>query len=321
MLFYYKKKDIFTAIKNIFLTILGTTISAFGTAVFIIPFNLVVGGASSIAIILNQLISAEFVTVDLLVVLVTWILFFIGWIFLGKNFALKTLISAIVFPIGVYVFSKLIEPDICHGLFCLQETEYIQTSILLAAFFGGVCTGAGRAIAFLGGGSTGGVDILALLLCKYIKKLRSSVAVFMINGLLVVWGLFVIKDLVVSLLGILSVFVSAIVEDKIFIGESQAFIAQIISEKYEEINHAIIERMARTTTFLDITGGYTKNKKKMLMVSFTASQYAELIHVINKMDPCAFITIHRAYEIEGEGWTRQRKQQVNNEISYSVRSV
>lgn len=77
----------------------------------------------------------------------------------------------------------------------------------------------GRAIAFLGGGSTGGVDILALLLCKYIKKLRSSVAVFMINGLLVVWGLFVIKDLVVSLLGILSVFVSAIVEDKIFIGE------------------------------------------------------------------------------------------------------
>ena len=66
----------------------------------------------------------------------------------------------------------------------------------------------------------------------------------------------------------------------------------------------VISKLNRTTTVFDAVGGYSGEKKKIVMVSFTMRQYAELIAVINSMDKTAFITIHRAHEINGEGWTR-----------------
>lgn len=289
--------------KNIILTITGTLILALGTALFIIPFDLIVGGISSLAILLNKLIGSEFFTMDMLVTIVTWALFFIGLFVLGVNFALKTLISAIVYPVGISFFSKLVDPNVMDGFFCLAQSEYSEISILLATLFGGVLIGAGCAITFVGGGSTGGVDIIAFLICKIFKKFRSSVVIFIIDALTIVMGIFVIKDFVLSLLGITSAFISALVVDKIFLGESKAFIAHIVSDRYDEINAQIIERLERTSTIIEATGGYSKKPKKMLMVSFTMAQYSELLNIITKTDKTAFVTIHRAHEVNGEGWT------------------
>lgn len=297
------KKSILTMSKNFILTVAGTLILALGTALFVIPFDLIVGGISSLAILLNKLIGSDFFTMDMLITIVTWALFFIGLFVLGLNFALKTLISAIVYPIGISLFSKLVDPNVMNGFFCLTQSEYSEISILLATLFGGVLIGAGCAITFVGGGSTGGVDIIAFLICKIFKKFRSSVVIFIIDALTIIMGIFVIKDFVLSLLGITSAFISAIVVDKIFLGESKAFIAQIISDKYEDINAQIINGLERTTTIIDATGGYSRKPKKMLMVSFTMAQYSELLNIITKTDKTAFVTIHRAHEVNGEGWT------------------
>lgn len=297
------KKNTAETLKNMLLVIAGTLILSFGTALFIIPFDLVVGGISSIAIILDKIIPLEFISVSLLVTLITWALFFVGLLFLGKNFALKTLISTIVYPIGISLFSRMIDPGFMNGFFCLTQSEYAQIAILLAALFGGVCVGSGCALTFLGGGSTGGVDIFAFLICRMFKKLRSSVVIFCIDALTITLGMFIIHDLTISLLGITSAFVSALIVDKIFLGESKAFIAHIVSDRYEEINRAVASTLSRTTSIMDITGGYTGTPKKMLMVSFTMSQYNDLLNIIHNTDKTAFVTIHRAYEINGEGWT------------------
>lgn len=290
-------------LKNLFFVIAGTLILALGTALFIIPFDLVVGGISSIAILLNRLLNIRFLTTDLLITVVTWTLFFIGLLGLGKSFALKTLVSSIVYPLGVSLFSGLTDPEVLNGMFCLSQSQYSEISILLAALFGGVLSGAGCALTFLGGGSTGGVDIFSFIICKIFKKARSSVVIFLIDALTISLGLFVFKDLVISLLGITSAFISAMVVDKIFLGESKAFIAQIVSDQYAEINRLIAERLERTTSIIDIEGGYSGEKKRMLMISFTMNQYNELINIINQTDKTAFVTIHRAHEINGEGWT------------------
>ncbi|MBQ4563649.1 MAG: YitT family protein [Lachnospiraceae bacterium] len=294
----------FQQLKNLFLVVAGTLILSLGTALFIIPFDLVVGGISSIAIILNQLLSIPFLTTDFLITIVTWSLFFIGLFALGKNFALKTLVSSIVYPLGFSLFSKLADPDVLNGMFCLSQSRYSEIAILLAALFGGVFVGTGCALTFLGGGSTGGVDIFAFIICKLFRKARSSVVIFLIDALTISLGLLVIKDLVISLLGITSAFISAMVVDKIFLGESRAFIAQIVSDQHVEINRLIAEKLERTTSIVEIEGGYSGKKKRMLMISFTMNQYNELINIINQTDSTAFVTIHRAHEINGEGWTR-----------------
>ncbi len=293
-------------IKNIFLVVLGTAILAFGTGIFLIPFDLVTGGISGVAIILNEILPINnfpISSIDFYVAILTWGLFILGLFILGKSFAVKTLISAIVYPPMLSLSLKLISPEVLNGFFDISK-HYPEIGIVLAAIFGGVFVGAGCAITFVGGGSTGGLDILSFIICKYFKKLKSSVVIFIVDALVVICGIFVIKDLVVSLLGITSAFLCAIVIDKVFLGESKAFIAQIVSDKHEEINDAIINKLDRTTTILNGMGGYSKTPKKVVLISFTMSQYADLMNLINQIDKNAFVSIHRAHEINGEGWTR-----------------
>lgn len=300
----YSRADVLRTVKNMVLVIGGTLILAFGTAVFILPFNLVVGGISGIALIVKNILPFEFISIDLIVTVVTWLLFFIGFAVLGKSFALKTLVSTIIYPIAISAFIRLASPDVLGGLFYLQASEHSEISLILAATVGGVLIGAGCAVTFLGGGSTGGVDIISLVLCKFFKKWKSSVVIFLVDATIVTAGIFVIGDLVLCLLGIISAMLAAFMIDKVFLGGSKAFIAHIVTDKYSEINDVIIHKINRTTTIFDAVGGYSGEGKKMLMVSFTMSQYAELMAVINKIDKDAFMTIHRAHEINGEGWTR-----------------
>lgn len=300
----YTKTEWRQILKNLFLTVVGTLILAAGTAIFIMPFDLVAGGVSGLSIIIKRLLPWEFLTLDLIVTVLTWVLFFVGWMVLGKGFALKTLISSIVYPVGISLFLRLVDPQVLGGFFSLQNSAHSDIALLLGASLGGVLVGAGCAITFLGGGSTGGVDIIAFVLCKIFKKWKSSVVIFIIDAAVVILGMFIIGDFVLSLLGVLSAFISAVMVDKVFLGGSRAFIAHIVSEKYDEISAGVIEKLERTTTVLDVTGGYSGEGKKMIMVSFTMSQYADLLNIVNRCDKYAFVTVHRAHEINGEGWTR-----------------
>jgi uncharacterized membrane-anchored protein YitT (DUF2179 family) len=217
---------------------------------------------------------------------------------------MKTLVSTIVYPIGVAIFSNITNPEFMGGFFNLQLSQHSGVGVLLAALFSGVLIGFGCALTFLGGGSTGGVDVIAFIACKIFKRLRSSVAIFVVDASAVLFGMFVIGDFVLSLLGIVSAFVAALVVDKVFIGGSKAFVAHIVTDKYEEINQLIIEKLDRTTTIVDVTGGYSKMGKKMLMVSFSMNEYSELMSIITKNDREAFLTVNQAHEIHGEGWTK-----------------
>ena len=300
-----KLPDLLTILKNSLLVIAGTLLVSFGTAVFILPFDLVASGISGMSIVLDKIIPLEFMTVDLIITILTWVLFFIGLLALGKHFALQTLLSTIVYPIGIALFMRITDPAVAGGFFYLEGyTDYSEVAIILATILGGACIGAGCAVTFIGGGSTGGVDIIAFIICKIFKRAKSSVVLFIIDAVVVLSGMFVIKDFVLSLLGIFTALVSAVMVDKVFIGSNRSFIAQIISNKHEEINREIIERVDRGSTVIDVKGGYTGNDKKMIMVSFTVNQYAEILNAINKHDKHAFVTIQQAHEINGEGWTR-----------------
>lgn len=295
-------KDIKTALKNLILVIGGTVIVAFGTALFLLPNDLVAGGVSGIAIIINKLIAVDFITVDVIITVVTWTLFFLGLIILGKRFAMNTLISTIVYPPAISLFMRMASSDFLGGFFAVDPSNSVH--LIISAIFYGITCGLGCALTFLGGGSSGGVDIIAFIITKFCKRFKSSAVIGVIDATIVILGMFIIGDFVLSLLGVLAVGISTVVIDKVFIGASKAFVAQIITENYETISRAVITDMNRTTTIINAVGGYSGKEHKMVMVSFTMRQYSELINVINKYDKNAFVTIHRAHEINGEGWTR-----------------
>ena len=302
----FSKRDLLAQYKNILMILLGTAVLSFGTAIFLVPFDLVTGGISGLGIVLNEILPFDF-TIDFYLTVLTWLLFLLGLIFLGANFALKTLISTIFYPIFFSFFYALVEYRVWNGLFVLQNSEYHEIAVLLASIFGGAFAGAGSAITFKAGGSSGGVDILAFLFVKIFKKIKSSHIIFLIDAVIVVLGVFVINDLVLSMLGIISALICSMVIDRIFLAGDDGYVAQIVTNASEEISQGVIEILDRTTTIVDVVGGYSKQPKKMVIVSFSMREYSDLMGIINREDPAAFFTVSRVHENHGEGWTSAKK--------------
>lgn len=303
------KKEWLYFLKSFGLVLLGTFILAFGIAMFIFPFELVTGGISGIGIILAKCFDGipflgDFGP-DVYSSVINWILFALGFLILGKSFAMKTLISTAFYPIALFISEYVVYHSPISALLDLTAYQdgYGAIALIVATIFGGACIGAGCAFTFLGGGSTGGVDVIALALSKYVKGLKSSVSFFVCDTLIILIGIFAVDNFLLSLLGIISAFICAVSIDKLFLGESSAFIANVVSDKYDEINRAVIEKMSRTTTIVEATGGYSGEGKKLVIITFAMRQYPAFTQVISEIDKNAFVTVHRAHEINGEGWT------------------
>ena len=304
-------------IKNVSLILLGTFVLAFGIAMFIFPFALVTGGISGIGIILAKMFDGvPFLGnfgPDVYSSLINWVLFVLGYLLLGKAFAMKTLVSTAFYPIALFISEYIIYRSPLSEFLDLSKYsgEYGAIAIIVATVFGGACIGAGCAFTFLGGGSTGGIDVIALTLSKYVKRLKSSISFFICDTLIILIGILAVNNLILSLLGIVSAFICAISIDKLFLGDSSAFIAHVVSDKYAEINRAVIEKMERTTTIVSATGGYSGEGKKLVIITFPMRQYPLFTQLISNIDKNAFVTVHRAHEINGEGWTYEKKQPEN----------
>ena len=190
-------------IKNLLLIALGTVALAFGTVAFLIPFELVTGGISGIAIIISEVTSDSVLPIETVIALLTWISFFAGLFFLGKSFALKTLLSALLYPIFISVFIEAGVPDIS-----LEILDFTASPVV-ASLLGGAFVGLGCSLSFIGGGSTGGVDILALVLCKGRPRLKISRVMLIIDSSVILFGAFAIANPMKTALGIFSALTSA----------------------------------------------------------------------------------------------------------------
>lgn len=305
------KKEIMKNVYHVLLIIAGTICLTFGTAAFLTPYHIVTGGVSGIAIAIQNAVygTAEEAKniVDIVAVSLNIILFIIGFFFLGKKFSVQTFLSVLIYTATFPLFIRVLHVDQWFNLESGFTPEKIDPrfTILLAALCGNTFVGIGVALTFLGGGSTGGVDVLALLLNKYCK-IKTSIATFVIDASVIIIGFIISKDLVTAIVGVIGAFVSALLIDKIFVGTSESFIATIVSDHYEEINDFVIRELDRSTTMINAIGGYSKGDKKMIRVVFGKKEYTQFIDYIRKVDPNAFISIAKAHEIRGEGFTEAK---------------
>ena len=302
MNFILSKKLISLSAKNTILIIFGTTVLAFGTAVFILPFNIVAGGVSGLGIIISSFVPSEVLSKELIISLLAWSVFFAGLFVLGRSFAVKTLTATVVYSIMLNIFSALVSDNVLDGFFVLNQD--LGINLIIASIFGGFFVGLGCSLTFIGGGSTGGTDIIAFMITKCFKRLKSSAVIGVIDALIVIVGMLAFKNFILSLLGILTVFITTAVIDKVFVGAARAFVAQIVTETPEKINQAVICEMKRTSTLIKAVGGYSGREETMLLVSFSIRQYSQLLRIISEHDKNAFVTVYRAHEINGLGWKK-----------------
>lgn len=305
-------------IKNTFLILFGTIALAFGTAIFLTKLNIVSGGLAGIAIIIQFFFGSKFAggqIIDIVVFIFTWLFFFLGLFTLGKEFALKTLLSSIIYPLALSLFLRvpkfieLSETIAYYGMSSPTDVVPIG-NIILCGIFGGVFIGLGVALNFSGGGSSGGVDIIVALISKY-TNIKESVISFVVDSSVIFCGMFIIPgNLVPCLNGILSACVTALMIEYFFVNQQTSYQADIISEKWEEISSYVQDVLGRGATIIDAVGGYKGEQRNVLRVVFPKSQYRAIREIIGKIDPKAFVTFTQTNGVYGEGFKKNHSPKI-----------
>lgn len=282
----YNKTVMAKVLKNTLMIIIGTFILAISVEYFVLPFSILSGGVAGIAVALepffhiNKTLFANCAVILLLIV---------GWIILGKEFAINTVISSLCYPIFTTILS--------------HYPITIEIDPLLAAIYAGLIGGIGIGIVIRTGASTGGMDIPPLVLNK-LTGANISTLVMITDALTVLLGIMG-YGLSAALVGLISVFTTGFAMSKVLeLGRgSEAKSVQIISDKWDMMNEYISKELDRGTTLLEATGGYTNENKKVILCVVSKKEYAKLMEIIHKVDDKAFVITTDAVDMHGEGFT------------------
>ncbi len=328
-------KKLFTK-KNIrdFLIInLGVFLMAFTYSVFIDRNNLVIGGVGGMATILRKLITDlnifKFeVSSSIIILIINVILLLFAYIFVGKDFFLKTVYASIVYPLYVFIFESLLKPimdtipnlSIIHSELINNFPELSNDAInvmmagayLLIIVFGAVLSGLGLGLALKKGASTGGVDIIQQILLNHLK-IPFSVSLFIVDGSIVLTASIFFKNFFILLYGFIFIYLSGLVLDAIAFSGFNSRSVNIITNEPKRVKEKIYEVLGRGVTEVYSRGGYNMEDKKTLICVMSNKEFYKMKSLILEIDPRAFIYVVRASEVHGEGFSYDSPiQAVNN---------
>lgn len=271
--------------------LLGNAVLAFTVAAFLVPQGIIMGGATGIGLTIGHFMALD---LSAIIFLVNIVLFVLGTIVLGKKFALTTLISTFVYPVFLSVMRSI--PGI---------TE-LTDNIMLAALYGGALLGLGIGLVVRVGASTGGTDILALVLHKWFH-ISLAVFVYVVDfTVLLCQALFSNSEQI--LYGILVLIVSTMALNRVMLmGQAQIQLF-IITEKYEEVKEKVLKEMDAGVTMVHIETGYGAKQQKGVLCVIPNRKLYSINQMVQMIDPQAFITITQINEVRGRGFTIERGQ-------------
>ena len=271
--------------------LLGNAVLAFTVAAFLVPQGIIMGGATGIGLTIGHFIALD---LSAIIFVVNNVLFVLGTAVLGKKFALTTLISTFVYPVFLSVMRSI--PGI---------TE-LTDNIMLAALYGGALLGLGIGLVVRVGASTGGTDILALVLHKWFH-IPLAVFVYIVDfTVLLCQALFSNSEQI--LYGILVLIVSTMALNRVMLmGQAQIQLF-IITEKYEEVKEKVLKEMDAGVTMVHIETGYGAKQQKGVLCVIPNRKLYSINQMVQMIDPQAFITITQINEVRGRGFTIERGQ-------------
>lgn len=274
--------------KDIVYILAGTFLMALGINLAFDPMGLVCGGVTGLAIVIKHLTGllwGEGLPVWLTNLLFNGPLFIVALIKKGRQYIAKTMFATIMLSVWVYVvpIARLFD-------------DYV-----LATLFGGVMTGAGIGMVFARMATTGGTDLLSALIHDKLKYFSIPQLLAVIDGAIVVLGA-VVFGVDNAMYAICVVYLCSKISDGMLQGLKFAKMAHIISDKAEEIAEVVLRDVDRGATGVKVQGMYSKEEKKMLICVVTKKEIVELIDIVHKIDPSAFVIVNDVHEVMGEGF-------------------
>lgn len=269
------------------LIIIGSFILAAGFALFITPYKITPGGVYGISIMLHYLFGTPVGTIALLFDIPLTV---IGVRILGPRFGFKTILG---FSLTA-VFTDLI--TVFRGY-----EPLIKGDPLLSCIFGGVFLGIGLGLIFKSKATSGGTDIVAMILRKY-TKLPPGLLIIYVDSAIVLLGLIIFRDWKIPLYSWIVIFITGKVIDVVLSGLSYDKSLFIISDRHEEIRDKIINNLNRGGTLIDGKGMYSHADRKIIFTVVSRRELGLLEEYIHKIDPKAFLAVLDTTEILGEGF-------------------
>lgn len=275
-------------IKRFLIINFGTIILAFGVYYFLVPANLVVGGVSGLAMVLNHIIPS--IPIGIFMLIFNVILFVLAFVVIGKEFGGYTIYTSLALSAIVSVL-EIVSP---------MDGPLVD-DMMLNLIFGILIHGAGMAMIFNQNTSTGGTDIVAKIISIF-THLEIGKSLLLSDFLIVLSGAAVF-GVELGLYALLGSIINTVVIDKVIAGFGTRIKVSIISEKEKEITKFITTELVRGVTLFHGSSGFSNKDKKIINTIVSRKEYIKIKNKVKEIDPDAFVWMNFVNEVLGEGFT------------------
>lgn len=275
------KKKVLNTTKDFLIITFGAVLAAAAIYFFMLPSHVAVGSASALAMVLGNFIP---LSVSVITLIINVFLLVLGFILIGPEFGAKTVYTAIMVPLAMGVF-EIIFPNFQS----LTQDPLIDVICYI------LVVGMAMAILFSRNASSGGLDIVAKIMNKYLKMDLGRAC--SIAGIVVALTSVLCYDTKTVVLSVLGTYFGGIIVDHFIFGLNIKRRVCVISPKIDEITEFVLHQLHSGATLNEITGAYDKTAKKEIITIVDKHEYRKLMDFVKKVDPKAFVTVYSVNEI------------------------
>ncbi len=285
-----EKRNVPGMIFSVLTVIGGNVLYALAVKLFLIPAGLVTGGTTGIALTVQHMMN---VSISTFVLAFNVIMLIIGFLVLGKQFALTTILSTFSYPIALHIFDRVLGDIV------------LTDDIIICTIFSGLGIGLALGIVIRAGASTGGMDIPPLVLNRYFKT-PVSASLYLFDFIILLAQAF-FQPLEKVFYGIILVIIYTVILDKMLLIGTTKTEVKVVSSHTQEICDAILEKMDRGVTLLSAKGGYTKEETSVIFSVISNRELPRVERIIHEIDPESFMVVSRVSEVSGKGFTLKKE--------------
>ncbi len=298
-----------------FLIFTGCAVMGSGFVLFVNPYNFVPGGVYGMGIVLHNIFPS--IQVGTFGYMFDIPLMITAMLVFGGKFGARTVIAALFTPGFMNILTRLVYPneaavESLDPALLLGGRLDLSNDLLLTCLIGAVLIGVGQGIVVRQQATTGGTDIVGMLLQKF-AGIKFSTGIFLADGFVVVSGLVVIgfgvgtgevqnNGWMLTLYSLLTIYASSRVVAYLLDGASYDKLLFIISDHHDELREFVLKDLDRSATYIKARGMYTGNEREMIFLVVSRKEVRQVQHKIKEIDSCAFVVVTDAYETFGEGF-------------------